>query len=352
VLGADVAGAAPPNDDFTNAIVLTGTTNFVASNNAGATSESGEPSHADSGASSSVWWSWQAPFTGSVSISTAGSTFDTLLAVYTGDSVSNLQAVADNDDAGGFGVVFSSLVFRALAGETYRIAVDGFNGATGSVRLALGPAGYPAPYWMLHDLNGQVVTANDFSNRVLVIDFWETTCGACVDELPYLKQLHYNLSSEGFTFFGVSMDPPSVNLAYFVQTQRIPYLVARGDEAIDDAFGSNVPFPTKFVIDRENKVVGQYSIGGVDYNYYAKIIKPLLRGSNKVPLDVRRDNGARVVSWPAIEFGYQLEARNALGSGVWSVAASPVVMSNGQNTVVIPVADGAQFFRLRKNLPH
>lgn len=350
-LAASLAHAAPSNDNFANAVALTGTSNLVAGGNASSTPEPGEPFHADSRASNSVWWSWQAPFTGSASISTAGSTFDTLLAVYTGESVSNLQAVADNDDAGGFGVIISSLVFRALAGETYRIAVDGFNGATGSVRLTVGPTGVPAPSWRLVDLNGQTVTSSDFSNRVLVIDFWETTCGACVDELPYLSQLHNNLSSEGFTFFGVSMDPPSVNLGAFVQTHQIPYLVARGNEEMDDAFGGNVPFPTKFVIDRENKLVGQYSVGGVDYAYYTKIIKPLLRGSNKVQLALRQESSAFVFTWPAVEFGYQIETRDTLSPGLWTVSSLPVVRTNGQNTVTIPATNDTRFFRLRKNLP-
>src|ERR1051325_407891 len=103
LLAISLSGA-PPNNDFANAIVLTGLTNFVTGNNAGANWEPFEPHHADLDGGKSVWWSWQAPFTGSVGVSTLGSSFDTLLGVYTGESVSNLQAVADNDDAGGFGV--------------------------------------------------------------------------------------------------------------------------------------------------------------------------------------------------------------------------------------------------------
>jgi peroxiredoxin len=342
---------APLNDHFANTVLLSGDTNFVTGSNAGATSQLGERWHADAFGSNSVWWSWQAPFTGSVSISTVGSPFDTLLAVYTGTSISNLQVVADNDDAGGFAEIYSRVVFRALAGETYHIAVDGFSGATGSIKLALGPTGYPAPSWALIDLNGQQVNATDFSNQVLVVDFWETTCGACIDELPYLKQLHYNFSGAGFTFFAVSMDPPSVNLQSFVQAHQIPYLVARGDEAIDDAFGGNVPFPTKFVIDRENKIVGQYSLGGVDYTYYSKIIKPLLRSANNVRLEASRENDALIFSWPATEFGYRLESKGALGGSSWSAVSNSVITTNSRHTVSLPLSAGAQFFRLQKTLP-
>src|SRR5439155_15585934 len=80
----------------------------------------------------SVWWTWTAPAGGSVTIKTAGSSFDTLLGVYTGTSVSTLTTIASNDDSGG---LQSSVTFNAIAGTTYRIAVDGYNGISGNITL-------------------------------------------------------------------------------------------------------------------------------------------------------------------------------------------------------------------------
>jgi peroxiredoxin len=346
-LAVSLAAAAPPNDDFANATVLTGVTNFIVSANTEATSQPGEPLHADSAGGRSVWWTWQSPFTGSVSISTRGSSFDTLLAVYTGDSVSNLQAVADNDDVGIFGFVSSALIFRALAGEMYRIAVDGFNGATGTVQLAVGRAGYPSPAWSLVSSDGRLVESTEFRNRVLVLDIFETTCGACVEEVPSLIQLQTGFSAEGFTLFGVAKDPPGTDLSYFAKAHHISYEVAMGDADMEDAFGPTFTFPTKFVIDRENMVVAQLG-GGGDYAYYAKLVKPLLRGLNKLPLTVRRGNAAIVFAWPASEFGYNVESKTTLESTNWAVSLFPVVTTNEQNTVTVPAGASSQFFRLRK----
>lgn len=349
-LPVDVMAATPPNDNFADATVLTGITNSVISHNAGATAEVGERDHADSTCSNSIWWTWQAPFTGSVGISTAGSAFDTLLAVYTGDSVSNLQTVADNDDDidGGFGIVTSMLVFRALAGETYRIVVDGYSGATGAVRLTIGRAGYPAPFWSLIDLNSNIVSSTDFRPKVLVIDFWETLCGACVEELPVLIRLQQNLAQEGFTFFGVSKDHETADVRGFVRSNNIPYGIAMRTDAMENGFGGNVPLPTKFIIDRENMVVGRFIGGSVKYSFYEKWIKPLLRGSNEIQLQVRRESGALRFGWPATEFGYNLESTTALGGSNWTVASSQAVVTNGQHTITVPVEAGAKFFRLRK----
>ena len=70
-----------------------------------------------------------------MTVDTAGSSFDTLLGVYTGTAVGALTTVASNDDANG--TTQSQVSFAAVAGTTYRIAVDGFAGATGSVAVRL-----------------------------------------------------------------------------------------------------------------------------------------------------------------------------------------------------------------------
>ncbi|HEY0552133.1 MAG TPA: hypothetical protein VGF13_21210, partial [Verrucomicrobiae bacterium] len=128
--------AAPANDYFTNAASLSGSAIFTNGSNAGATKEPGEPNHAGNGGGRSVWWSWTAPAEGPVTITTAGSTLDTLLAIYTGSTVSTLTLVAANDDAP-VGDGTSAATFNASAGTTYRVAVDGFFGAAGAISLRL-----------------------------------------------------------------------------------------------------------------------------------------------------------------------------------------------------------------------
>jgi len=89
---------SPTNDNFAQSASLTGSDVSVMGWNINATSEPGEPQHAISEAgTNSVWWSWTAPSDGPVFVTTIGTYFDTLLAVYTGDSVSNLTTVARKD---------------------------------------------------------------------------------------------------------------------------------------------------------------------------------------------------------------------------------------------------------------
>ena len=127
------AAAAPANDDFANAQVITGATGSVNGTNIGATKELGEPDHAGNAGGHSIWYTWTAPADGNVAFRTAGSSFDTLLAVYTGAAVGALTLVAANDDdpsAGGS----STISFAVSNGVTYMIALDGFSG-----KVAVGP---------------------------------------------------------------------------------------------------------------------------------------------------------------------------------------------------------------------
>ena len=128
-------GTTPVNDLFANRILITGTYVAVSGSNIGASMESGEPFHWSSTGGKSAWWTWQAPKSGTVTISTAGSSFDTILAAYTGNSIGGLTLVQNNDDFGGN--LTSQVSFFATSGTVYQIAVDGFGAASGSISLFL-----------------------------------------------------------------------------------------------------------------------------------------------------------------------------------------------------------------------
>jgi len=131
--------SAPPNDNFANAQTITGNSGTLSGTNRFATKETGEPNHSpDSVASGkSIWYRWVAPNSGTVTITTAGSSFDTLLAVYGGTTVGALgAAIAANDDENNPGGILTSRVqFSAVSGTTYQIVVDGYGGDEGDVTV-------------------------------------------------------------------------------------------------------------------------------------------------------------------------------------------------------------------------
>ena len=128
------------SDMFAGRQTLTNISVLITGSNTNATVEPGEPLPAGKIGGHSVWISWLAPGNGLVTLSTAGSTFDTLLAVYTlepgnGPPQERLEGTASDDDYGGLQTSF--LQFGANSNQVYQIAVDGFNGASGDIAFQL-----------------------------------------------------------------------------------------------------------------------------------------------------------------------------------------------------------------------
>ncbi len=131
----------PTNDTFAGAQNLGNIPAVFYGNSANATKETGEPTHVGATPGKSVWFRWTAPSSGTWTISSSGSAYDTVLAVYTGTSVSALTLVASDDDNGDGNT--STLTLNATAGVTYSIALDGLGGATGAYFLRVLPVTGP-----------------------------------------------------------------------------------------------------------------------------------------------------------------------------------------------------------------
>ena len=146
-----IPGERPANDDFGQAQPIAGASGRVLGRNVGATRQNGEPFHVGNSGGASIWYRWTAPASGRVSLSTAGSSFDTLLAAYGGSSVSVLSAPPQGilgDDANDADRT-SRIAFNVVAGQVYSIAVDGYADpqgvAVGNVALSWSLLAAPAP---------------------------------------------------------------------------------------------------------------------------------------------------------------------------------------------------------------
>jgi hypothetical protein len=122
-----------PGDRFADRTPLLDPAGSIGHTNQLATLEPGEPAHAGKPGGHSVWYSWTPPAKGVARFRTVGSTFDTLLAVYTGTNVATLTPVASDEDDGGF--LTSEVVFNVEPGVEYNIAVDGYSGESGKFVL-------------------------------------------------------------------------------------------------------------------------------------------------------------------------------------------------------------------------
>lgn len=200
----------PANDNFANAQVISGCSGTVGGTNVGATRESGESenhSPDDGGGARSVWYRWQSPSNGSVTITTAGSRFDTVLGVYSGTSVTGLAPVLGKSDDISANDKTSNVTFTAVTGTVYRIAVDGYNnsgsgGDFGPLTLnwtatncssSTNPIDTPSFFVRQHYL--------DFLNRepdTSGLNFWVNEITSCGSDTACIEVKRINVSAAFF----------------------------------------------------------------------------------------------------------------------------------------------------------
>lgn len=127
------------NDLFGFSTTLIGSSGVVTASNTNAAKEFSEPSHAGNEGGHSIWYNFRPTEDGILFLSTEGSSFDTLLALYTvvdeemDRSVSKLVLVGQGDDVGSLS--FSEVIAGVNGGQLYYIVVDGYGGQSGTVRL-------------------------------------------------------------------------------------------------------------------------------------------------------------------------------------------------------------------------
>ena len=133
-----------------------------------------------------------------------------------------------------------------------------------------------APEFELKDVQGNLYKSSSASGNVQLVDFWATWCAPCRKEIPMFKDFHATYGPKGFTLVGIAMDDEGVEkVGPYVDEMKIPYLTLIGDEGVVDKFGGVVGFPTKFLIDRQGRIVETWT-GEVPRSVLEKKIQALL----------------------------------------------------------------------------
>ncbi|MFL6527211.1 MAG: hypothetical protein ACJ8IQ_03855 [Chthoniobacterales bacterium] len=115
----------PANDDFANAIPISGSEGSIKGNTRGATPESGERNISGWPPTESIWYEWTAPAAGwyTFSATNGASVSNFLLAAYTGSALTDLKVSSDNAAVYYGDGVTITVTFHADAGSVYHIAI-------------------------------------------------------------------------------------------------------------------------------------------------------------------------------------------------------------------------------------
>lgn len=133
------AQTRPANDDFANRITVpNNVTVNTTGENINATAEAGEAvPTGQTAAGNTVWYTYTPPAAGQLTTDTAGSEFDTVVSAYTGSAVNALTLVGTNDQSADSGDNTSKLTIPVAQGVPIQIAVNGFEGDSGTFNLNL-----------------------------------------------------------------------------------------------------------------------------------------------------------------------------------------------------------------------
>ena len=111
-----------------------------------------------------------------------------------------------------------------------------------------------APDFVVQTVAGDSLRLSDFRGKFVMLDFWGTWCGPCLNELPHLKKLSQSFSDE-LKVIGLAHDDPR-SLADFVKEKDIPYPNGIADPKIQKAYGI-VSWPTTFLIAPNGKIIAK-----------------------------------------------------------------------------------------------
>jgi peroxiredoxin len=135
----------------------------------------------------------------------------------------------------------------------------------GTTYLTLG-SGSAAPTVAYTLLNGTKASTEQLRGKVVLVNFWATSCTTCVHEMPQIVATHDKYKASGYDTLAVAMsyDPPAL-VVQFAEARKLPFGVAIDNTgAIARSFGDVQLTPTSVLIDRHGDIVKRY-VGQPDF---------------------------------------------------------------------------------------
>jgi peroxiredoxin len=127
------------------------------------------------------------------------------------------------------------------------------------------------------DLHGQKITSQDLRGKVVMINFWATSCETCVKEMPQMIDTYDKYKKDGLKFVAVAMsyDPPNYVLN-FVETRKLPFTIALDTQGeLAKSFGNIQLTPTTLVIDKKGQIIKRY-VGEPDFAALHQLLEKAL----------------------------------------------------------------------------
>jgi cytochrome c biogenesis protein CcmG, thiol:disulfide interchange protein DsbE len=122
--------------------------------------------------------------------------------------------------------------------------------------------GSPAPDFTITDPD-RTVSLSQFRGKPVILNFWASWCGPCVEETPSLVELQRELGNQ-VTILAVSEDHDQAAYSQFVRDHNVNLLTVRDTTRHANELYGTFKFPETFIIDRNGKIIRKF-IGPADW---------------------------------------------------------------------------------------
>jgi thiol-disulfide isomerase/thioredoxin len=147
-------------------------------------------------------------------------------------------------------------------------ADDGRPPLRGEMReFALKPTPTAVPEIRFLDNDERERTLEDFRGKLVLLNFWATWCGPCVEEMPSLERLQATLAGQPFLVLPVSQDRGGLPLVRrFYQDHDLNGLGLYADRSSSGSHSFKLRgLPTSVLLDAEGRELGRFE-GAADWS--------------------------------------------------------------------------------------
>jgi peroxiredoxin len=126
-------------------------------------------------------------------------------------------------------------------------------------------------------LDGHKASTDQWRGKVVLVNFWATSCGICIHEMPQVIATHEKFKSRGYETLAVAMsyDPPAAVIDY-AQSRHLPFGVAIDNMGtIAKSFGDVQGTPTSVLINKRGEIVKRF-VGAPDFVMLDALVEKLL----------------------------------------------------------------------------